>query len=392
MSYAVSKNPCPKCGSSDNLVKYSDGGEWCFTPGCGYVVLGEEFKQEHGLDDQVYEHEEEGDKLVFQDRWNKIKDKTRTEGKGFRGIRDDIYSKFAVRHEYHTVLLDGEETEELIAQYYPLTTTIDDNIQVCGVKIRSIPKKFRAEGMNKQDKTHLFGQVNFLGSTSKTLVITSGEADLLATYQMLYDALGEASTPAVVSSTCGEAAYRQYQHQYEFLNKFEKIVIVPDSDEAGKKALKKAVQALPKDKVYVLDIPQVYKDPNAMLMAGKEKDFVTLYFRAKPYVPDGIVGSGELFESMKETNKLEKIPLPPFMHELEEMLNGGFTLESIVNIVAASGLGGIPFINKGFEKIARIASPSKICLIDGEALRALYTNRKGSGVINQSIVKEIRIG
>lgn len=339
MSKVLKKIPCPACGSKDNLVVYSDGGLHCFGVDCGYTVLGEEYRLEHGLLDQVYEHEEEGNTLMFQDKWNQIKNKTRTEGKGFRGIRDDIYAKFGVRHEYHTVLQSGEETEELVAQYYPLTTTVDDDTQVCGVKVRQIPKKFRAEGLNKKDKTHLFGQVNFLNSLSKTVVIFSGEIDLLSGYQMLFDALGNDQCPAVVSGTCGEGAVEQYSAQYEFLNKFDKIVIVPDADEAGKKALKKAVQALPKDKVYVLEVPQVYKDPNAMLMAGKEKDFITLYFRAKPYVPDGIVGSGELYNSLLEMSSVKKIPLPPFLHELEEMTSGGFSLETIVNVIAASGLG-----------------------------------------------------
>lgn len=651
MTEVLKKTSCPSCKnkgrdlSNDNLVVYKNGGSHCFS--CGYTVLSDDYKLEHGLLDQVYEHEEEGNTLMFQDKWNHIKNKTRPEGKGFRGIRDDIYAKFGVRHEYHTVLQKGEETEELVAQYYPLTTTVDDDTQVCGVKVRQIPKKFRAEGLNKKDKTHLFGQVNFLNSLSKTVVITSGECfppdvevmtsegfkrfdqltkneqilqinedmsstlvtplayiekdyegdlieintrtyrtictpnhnivylnkrndvlkikakdklvtswkypivtkyegegipltndqialllavcadskldyrvnsnykahfaftkdrkiqrlkgllerldityssyqrvysgknyttfnltlpdwitsktipfdwvlkatqvqrefilsellhwdgnyskegwyeftskhfsecdtvyqllilsgrygnvrersnqfgtwyvtswcdsgkpqdgqpvekskqtyeykgkvycvsvpsgmiltryngrtavigncDLLATYQMLFDALGQEQCPAVVSGTCGEGAVEQYQTQYEFLNKFDKIVIVPDADEAGKKALKKAVQALPKDKVYVLEVPQVYKDPNAMLVAKKEKDFVTLYFRAKPYVPDGIVGSSELYQSLLDMSSVKKIPLPPFLHELEEMLSGGFNLESIINIAASSGLG-----------------------------------------------------
>lgn len=339
MSRVLKKIPCPACGSKDNLVVYSDGGMHCFGVDCGYTVLGEEYRLEHGLLNQVYEHEEEGNTLMFQDKWNQIKNKTRTEGKGFRGIRDDIYAKFGVRHEYHTVLQKGEETEELVAQYYPLTTTVDDDTQVCGVKVRQVPKKFRAEGLNKKDKTHLFGQVNFANSLSKTVIIFSGEVDLLSGYQILFDTLGNDQCPAVVSGTCGEGAVEQYSAQYEFLNKFDKIIIVPDADEAGKKALKKAVQALPKDKVYVLEVPQVYKDPNAMLVAKKEKDFVTLYFRAKPYVPDGIVGSGELYNSLLEMSSVKKIPLPPFLHELEEMLSGGFNLESIINIAASSGLG-----------------------------------------------------
>lgn len=623
----VKKTACPACGSHDNLVVYSDGGMHCFGIDCGYTVLGEEYKLEHGILDQVYEHEE-GNKLMFQEKWERIKSKTVTEGGGFRGIRDDIYAKFGVRHEYHKVLQNGEETDELVAQYYPLTTTEGDDTQVCGVKVRSIPKKFHAEGTNKKDKTHLFGQVNFLNSLSKTVVLTSGECfppevevftdqgfkrfdaldktelvlqvteegtefvkplayvdkpykgdlvhlsyskfevlctpdhnlvysknglvkikakdtppgsavflssvkatnprldrsdaeivyhtldylcdlstashdtlvdvqdvldslgvkthmetimgkgstlevedmgapisphllsmaqremvieyvrnvsgasprrlqellclsgessviingklfkalnnkashthtremlsyegrvycvtvpsgmimirhngkvgvvgncDLLASYQMLFDALGNDQCPAVVSGTCGEGAVEQYSAQYDFLNRFEKIIIVPDADEAGRKALKRAVQTLPKDKVYVLDVPTVYKDPNAMLMAGKAKDFVTLYFRAKPYVPDGIVGSGQLYQNLIESTKRKKIPLPPFMSQLQDMLNGGFTLESIVNIAAASGLGKSTYVNEILYFMI-FNAPYKVGIVSMELSAGQYAN------------------
>ena len=356
----------------------------CFS--CGHTVLSDDYKLEHGLLDQVYEHEEEGNTLMFQDKWNQIKNKTRPEGKGFRGIRDDVYAKFGVRHECHTVLQNGEETEELVAQYYPLTTIVEDDTQVCGVKVRQIPKKFRAEGLNKKDKTHLFGQVNFANSLNKTVVIFSGEIDLLSGYQMLFDALGNDQCPAVVSGTCGEGAVEQYSAQYEFLNKFDKIVIVPDADEAGKKALKKAVQALPKDKVYVLEVPQVYKDPNAMLMAGKEKDFVTLYFRAKPYVPDGIVGSGELYQNLLEMSKVKKIPLPPFMIELEYKLNGGFSLESINNIISASGQGKSTYVNE-LVYFWVFNSPYKVGVVSmelsaGQYASAIFSRHLGKKLTN----------
>jgi hypothetical protein len=36
MSHFVEHAPCPKCGSRDNLAKYSDGGAYCF--GCGFLI------------------------------------------------------------------------------------------------------------------------------------------------------------------------------------------------------------------------------------------------------------------------------------------------------------------------------------------------------------------
>lgn len=376
MSNVLTKESCPSCkaqgrdNSNDNLVVYDNGGAHCFS--CNYTVLSEEYKLEHGLIDQVYENDDNGGGLVFQDKWDKIKEKTKPEGKGFRGIKDSTYSKFSVRHEYKTLIKGGKETEELVAQYYPLTGIVDNQPQVIGVKVRQIPKKFRAEGHNKVEDTHLFGQINFINSLNKTIVLTSGEIDQLSTYQMLSEALRE-QCPAVVSVTTGEGGVKQYQAQYDYLNKFEKIVLIPDNDAPGKTAMKKAVQALPKDKVYILDIPEVYKDPNGMLLAGKENDFVTLYFRAKPYVPDGIVGSGELYQNLLDIIRIQKIPLPPFLKELEEMLSGGLTLESIVNIAAASGIGKSSYVNE-LVYYWIFNSPYKVGIVSLELSSGQYAN------------------
>jgi len=38
MNFFVKHESCPKCGSRDNLGRYSDGSAWCF--GCGYLEKG----------------------------------------------------------------------------------------------------------------------------------------------------------------------------------------------------------------------------------------------------------------------------------------------------------------------------------------------------------------
>ena len=35
-SHCIRREPCPKCGSHDNVGVYSDGHRHCFTPGCDY--------------------------------------------------------------------------------------------------------------------------------------------------------------------------------------------------------------------------------------------------------------------------------------------------------------------------------------------------------------------
>jgi hypothetical protein len=66
----------------------------------------------------------------------------------------------------------------------------------------------------------------------------------------------------------------------------------------------------------VVELP--LKDTNDMLLAEQQQDFVDRYFKAKPYVPDGVLGSGQLYQSLLEATEIKKIPLPSFLHELEE--------------------------------------------------------------------------
>lgn len=201
----------------------------------------------------------------------------------------------------------------------------------------------------------------------KTAVV--GNCDAMAAFQMLKH-LGD-QCPAIVSTTIGEKGYKQYQAQYEFLNKFQKIVIIPDRDKAGKEALKEVAKVLPRDKVYVVELP--LKDTNDMLLAEQQQDFVDRYFKAKPYVPDGVLGSGQLYQSLLEATEIKKIPLPEFLHELEDMLAGGLTLESIVNIAAASGIGKSSYINELIYHWI-FNSPYKIGVVSLELSAGQYAN------------------
>ena len=357
------REQCPQClkngndNSGDNLIIYSNGGKHCFA--CDYTILSEDYREETDTD-IIYEHE---DKLVFSSKdWEALKLYTSTDGKNFRGIDNETYAFFGVRHEYNV------GSGDLLKQYYPLT---NNNNELCGTKVRCVPKKFFCKGSNKFISTELFGQALYRKSIAKFVIVCSGELDALSAYQML-KYLGS-NCPAIVSSTVGENGFRQYQAQYEFLNKFEKIIVIPDKDDAGQKALKRLSQVMPKDKLFIVDLPR--KDTNEMLMDPQDlkQDFVDRVFKAKPYIPDGIVGSSQLHEALLETTKLKRIPLPPFMHKLEDILAGGITLESIVNLVAASGIGKSSYANELIYYWI-FNSPYKVGIVSLELSAGQYAN------------------
>lgn len=293
MGNVVRKEPCPKCRemggdkSGDNLVIYEDESAYCFA--CSYTILSEEEKERRGLNNYVYEETSMSEPLT-KEQIKEIRDTTGNKGQNSRGITDETFRKYGVRFEY------DEESGDVSSHFYPVTT----NYEISGFKIREIPKKFRSIGKTGKD-SDTFGEWVFKVSNSKTVVIAAGEVCCLSAYQMLENYRKSRNsdfepTP-VVSSTIGETGSdKQFQKRYNWLNRFDKIVICPDQDEAGKKAVEALVKVLPKNKVYVMELPM--KDSNDMLTSGREKEWINAYFKARKYTPDGIVASSNLLDRM----------------------------------------------------------------------------------------------
>lgn len=340
-SYPIGNEPCPYCrakgedNSGDNCVIYSNGGKYCFS--CQKTV--------QKSDDLIIKKYSENDFPVSdysKEEWLRDKETYTTDPRGFRGLKKSTCDLYQVHHEF----IEVEGKLQVLKQYYPITK---DN-EFSGVKIRIVhPKKdFRADGHCKAD-CDLFGQAVFKASTSKWVIIASGELDALSASQMLNCEQGVLKKDPdtggyvfpvipVVSGTAGEASsLKQYKANYDFLDKFEIIFIIPDKDDKGDEALHKVAQSLPKDKLKVIDLPA--KDVNAMLEAGREKDFVRAFWNAKYYSPAGILGSDQLYEKMLEKAKTKKIEFPPFLEKLNEVTGGGMTLGSIINITGGSGSG-----------------------------------------------------
>ena len=157
---------------------------------------------------------------------------------------------------------------------------------------------------------------------------------------------------AVVSSTVGEgAAFKQAQVQYEFLNQFKKVIIAMDNDEAGKVAMEALAEVLPKGKVYVMNMRR--KDPNSYIW-DKDRDqsvnfaseFVSDFWAAKPYTPEGVKSAGESFDEIEDELLKPRITLPPYMHKMQEMMGGGVIQGRILNVIGDTSGGKSTHINR----------------------------------------------
>lgn len=336
----IRKEPCPICRrknrdkSGDNLVVYENGGKYCFV--CEKTVsLSDEYKERLRI------KEEEEKEIVFpvtdfkKEDWGVLKQSLSTDPKGFRGLKKSTCDVYRVYHDY------DQETGQVLTQYYPISKLNEFS----GLKIRKNPKAFRAEGTN-DSACELFGQAVFAKSTCKMILVAAGELDALSAFQML-ETNRKADFPSipVVSGTIGEVgSVNQYKTNYEFLDRFEKIIFIPDQDEAGEKALEKVAKSLPRDKLYIVDLPA--KDANKMLEDGRTSEFISAFWKHRHYSPAGISGSDVIYDRILEKALVAKIPFPPFLQKLNDVTGGGMVKGSIINISAGSGSGKSTLVNE----------------------------------------------
>lgn len=346
MSYVVGKNPCPKCRakgndrSGNNFHFYGEGlGGHCFT--CEYTLPSDDWLEEHG---QQKEDEEEFEEVstreaITPEENEKIKSYTGTDGKGWRGIRKEINAFFGVRFAY------DEATGNPVKEFVP--TTI--NNELVGYKTRVFPKDFTQPIGKVGKECDLVGQFRFKNG-GNTIIIAGGEIKQRAAYQMLLDdqkskGKTEWEPTAVVSPTIGESgAHKQIQGQYEFFTKWKKIIVMMDADDAGREAAQKIAKVLPRGKVFIMETR--YKDSDEYIKLGKEKEFIQDYWKAKAYTPAGLHSSAEMYSAALDYVKLERLPMPPFLRKVEEMLGGGIPRGYLCMWAAGTSSGKSTVINQ----------------------------------------------
>src|SRR3546814_20509155 len=83
------------------------------------------------------------------------------------------------------------------------------------------------------------------------------------------------------------------KNHYEWLDRFDKLVLLFDGDETGREWSRKAAAVLPPGKVHIGEI-QGHKDARSALMAGDGKAITNAFFNAEEFKPDGIFTVADL--------------------------------------------------------------------------------------------------
>ena len=201
--------------------------------------------------------------------------------------------------------------------------------EVVGCKTKTKDKTFRYEG--DTDGT-FFGQ-HLWPSSGKMVVITEGELDCASVFQIL-------RTWPVVSLPSGAAgAKKSIKKNLEWLQGYEKIVLLFDDDEAGRSAAKEAASILPPGQVFI-NFVNGYKDASEALQANDIEPIQRAVWDAKPYRPDGIVDGRTLLDLVTTPNPPNDYDYP--YNGLNKLLHG-IRYGELVTITAGSGIGKSSF-------------------------------------------------
>ena len=291
----IRHEPCPSCGSKNNLGRYTDGHAHCF--GCGY-----------------YEHSDSTTSYVRKTVNTNLKEyfEATVDPLVARGITEETCGKFGVRVGSH----HGKKVH--LYPYYK------DN-QVVACKVRDKDKNFSFIG--ETSNPPLFGMN--LWSLGKKIVVTEGEIDCLTVSQLQGN-----KWPTVSIPNGAQAARKTISKNLEFFDKFEEVILMFDMDDPGQKAAKECAELFAPGKAKIAQLP--LKDPNECLLAGKGADVISAIWNAKEFRPDGIISGMDLWDEVNTNDTTSHATYPWNSLNLK---TSGLRKGELVTITAGSGIG-----------------------------------------------------
>ena len=343
----VRHEPCPACGSSDALSRYSDNHAVCFS--CDHYIHGDGSIPNPNKTKNIRPIEMTGSITAIQDR----------------RISQATAKHYGVSCETGA---DGSITKH----HYPYFKGTD----IVGSKVRTVAtKEFYSTGDLGQ--AGLFGQQAF-NSGGKYITVTEGEIDAMAAYEM------NGGFPAVSIRSGASSAVKDVKASLEYLESFEQVVICFDNDEAGKKASEAVLSLFSPRKAKVASLP--LKDAGDMLKANRIKEYTKCWWSAEAYKPEGVVSLGDasVWDKFVTRGTEEVTPLPASFGSLNAMMNGGIAAGEVTVIGALTSIGKTTMVYNLVHGMYMESSKKIGCVFleacVGETVEKLLSTYMGSNI------------
>ena len=330
----IAHEPCPKCGSKDNLARYADGGAHCFTGTCkhwepadsGYVAPA----GGTGNATKSAKLPQLGDYLPLN----------------ARGISSETCTK--MRYSVGSYFVKNKESGDWQPKTAQIVHVTDQDGKPVAAKVRMAGKDFRYVGDTKA--AGLIFQ-NLWPAGGLKLVICEGEIDALSVSQVQGNKYPVVSLPNGVDSAmdvCGRSR--------DYINSFKEVILMLDQDEAGAACAKELTTLFPSAKIASLPL----KDPNEMLQAGRGKEIINAIFNAQAWSPDGIIKLSSLKDAM---SKPVEWGLPWGMPSLNALTYGRRAGE-LYFIGAGTGIGKTDWCLQQIVEDAKLGEKTALFLLE----------------------------
>lgn len=228
-----------------------------------------------------------------------------------------LFQETTKHYKYGTSVYNGQPVQ--VATYF------DESGRPIRQKLRFKDKKFTILGDTKGNP--LYG--SHLGKAGgKILVVTEGEIDALSVGQTQ-----GLKWPAVSVPNGAQGAVKAFRENLEYLERFERVVIMFDEDEPGRKAAQECAEVLRPGHAYIAKLPE--KDANEMLLAGKKAGITDAIWNAREFRPDGIINAADIWDDFIVEDQMG-VPYP-FEGLNEKTL--GLRRGELVTFTAGSGIG-----------------------------------------------------
>ena len=257
-SVCLRHEPCPSCGSKDNLARYDDGHAFCFSIDCDH-----------------YEHSDSGSTVISRTKSKKNKST-------FTPVRGEFKEISKRKISESTCRKFGYKIGKYEGKSAHLAAFIRDGV-VVGQKVRFKGKEFRTIG----DCSDLWGK--HLWSSGKKICISTGELDALS--------IAEAQSckwPVVSIPNGDKSAKKVVAKNLEWLLGFDETILMFDMDKSGQKAATEVAELFPPGRCKIARLGK--KDASELLCEEGGSAVVDAIWRARVHRPDGIIAGADTWD------------------------------------------------------------------------------------------------